>query len=61
MFIGVATSLWSNSHPCLASAFAWSFPPMFMWAYILCSVMVCVRDISILTIFSRIILSGWLL
>ena len=51
-------SLWSNSRPCLASASAWSFPPMFVWAFSLWSVVVCVRDINILIIFYRIILSG---
>ena len=51
----------SESRPCLASVFAWSFHPMFVWASILCNVVICVRDINILIIFSRIILFGWLL
>ena len=59
--IGVAMSLWSCSHPCLASAFGGSLPLMFAWAFILCSVVIWVRDISILFTGSRMFLFGWLL
>ena len=58
---GCVASLWFNSHPCFASVFAWSFPLMFVWALILCSVGVCVRYVNILSMHSRINLSGWLL
>ena len=53
---GVATSLWFNSHPYMASACACSLPSIFVWAVILWSVATCVQDISILNIFSSIFL-----
>ena len=47
--------LWSNSHPCLASASACSLSLMFVQAFILWSVVICVWDINILIIASRMI------
>ena len=54
-------SLCSNAHPILASLSACSLPLMFVCALTLWSVVVCVRDCSILVIDSSIVLSGWLL
>lgn len=47
--------------PCFASWSACSFPSMFVWAFILYSVMGCVRFCSISTIDVNIVLSAWLL
>ena len=58
---GVAASLWSNSCPCLASAFVCSLPSIFVWVVILWSVVICKHDISILTILSSMLLYGCLI
>ena len=58
---GVVASMWSNWRPCLTSACARSFPLMLAWAFILWSVVICVWDVNILNISSRIFLFGWLL
>ena len=58
---GVAAFLWSSSRPYLASASACSLPLIFAWAFILWSVVICVWDINILVIASRMFLYGWLL
>ena len=41
---GVVTFLWSTSRPCLASVYACSLPLMYVWAFILWSVMICVAS-----------------
>jgi uncharacterized membrane protein YhdT len=51
-------SLWASSHPILASLSACLLPLMFVWALTLCSVMVCVRDCSILIMDSNIFCLG---
>ena len=58
---GVVTFLWSTSRPCLASVYSCSLPLMYVWAFILWSVMICVRDIYFLLKSSRMSLSTWLL
>ena len=55
---GAMASLWSNSHPLLASLSTCLLPLMFVWALTLCSVMVCVRDYNISIIESNIFLFG---
>ena len=54
-------SLWSSSHPCLASVSTCSLPLILAWVFILWNVVIYVWDISILIIASRIFLFGWLL
>jgi hypothetical protein len=55
-------SLWSSSHPNLASVSGCLLPFLFVWALTLWStVVVYVRDCSILIVDSSIILSWWLL
>ena len=58
---GVATSLWSSSCPCLVIASSYSLSLMFVCVFILWSVVICVWDINILIIASRMFLFGWLL
>jgi hypothetical protein len=57
---GAMASLWSSSHPSLANLSACSLPLIFVWALTLCSVVVCVRDCSIVIIDSSMVLSGCL-
>ena len=55
---GAMASLWERSHPILANLSACSLPLIFVCALTLCSVVVWVRDCSIVTIDSRMVLSG---